>query len=183
MRRAIVAILVIVTLALGSIFAAYFLSLQEKELTTSSATKPTKIAPIKSPLSRSKHMVKKHPTTSLETTSKTINTKTGKSTLTSKELTRSETVEHTETVKLSFPYIYEKPANWNKKCIIFVHGMGRDKSVWRRDMDEFKKHGYCVFAFDLPYHGERGRYNPGHFYDVVYQGSKEIILIEKFLRA
>ena len=83
----------------------------------------------------------------------------------------------------SFPYIYEKPDNWNGKCIIFVHGMGRDKSVWRRDMDEFKKHGYCVFAFDLPHHGERGKYAPRYFYDVVKTGSQEILEIEDFLRA
>lgn len=92
-------------------------------------------------------------------------------------------MEHTETLKLSFPYIYEKPESWNGKCITFVHGMGRDKSVWRKDMNEFKKHGYWVFAFDLPYHGERGRYDPSHFYDVIKQGSEEIILIESLLRA
>lgn len=82
-----------------------------------------------------------------------------------------------------FPYIYEKPENWNGKCIIFVHGMGRDKSVWRRDMDEFKRYGYCVFSFDLPYHGERGRYSPRHFYEVVKQGSEDILEAESFLRA
>ena len=182
MGRAIVAILVVTILILGSIFAAYFLFIHEKEVTTSSLTKPMKTSSIKSPLSKSKHIVKKHSVTPLET-SRTTRAKTSKSTWTSKELTHSESIEHTEAIELSFPYIYEKPADWNEKCIIFVHGMGRDKSVWRRDMDEFKKHGYCVFAFDLPYHGERGRYDPSHFYDVVYQGSKEIILIEEFLRA
>ena len=178
MDRAIVAILVIAILVLGLTFTAYFLSIQERRGSTTSSLiiMPTKTTSIKSPLSRPKSTVEKYSITSPEA-SKITKVKTGETVWISKESTRSGVV------KLSFPYIYEKPDHWNGKCIIFVHGMGRDKSVWRRDMDEFKKHGYCVFALDLPYHGERGRYDPSHFYDVIDQGSKEIILIEKFLRS
>jgi len=183
MSRAVIAtLLVIIILVFGSISAAYFLFIQEKKATTSSVAKSMKPAPFKPSPKRPKHTIKKHPTTSPKT-SKTLSIETHKSTWTSRELTHSGTTEYVETIKLSFPYIYEKPENWNGKCIIFVHGMGGDKSVWRGDMDEFKKYGYCVFAFDLPHHGERGRYRPSDFYDVVYRGSKEIILIEKFLRA
>ena len=135
MSRAVIAtLLVIVILVLASISAAYLLFIQEKKTTTSSIAKPMKPAPFKPPPKRPKHTVKKHSITSPET-SKTISTETRKSTWTSRELTRSETTEYAETIKLSFPYIYEKPENWNGKCIIFVHGIGGDKSIWRGDMD------------------------------------------------
>ena len=127
---------------------------------------------------------KTHVTTATITVTKTHSvTQTLTTSLTS---TISKTLTVTESPsKLStppFPYIYEKPEDWNGKCIIFVHGMGRDKSIWRRDMDEFKKRGYCVFSFDLPHHGERGRYAPRYFYDVVKRGSEDVLAAEKFLR-
>ena len=183
MDRAIIAILAITMLILGSVFVTYFLFAQGRGTTTTSITKPTKVKKtVKTPLSKPTQTITKTPVSSPRA-SKTTEIKTSESTWTSEKSTPSETTEHVETIELSFPYIYEKPEGWNGKCIIFVHGMGRDKSVWRRDMDEFKKHGYCVFAFDLPYHGERGRYDPSRFYDVIKQGSEEILLIEKFLRA
>ena len=148
MSRAVIAtLLVIVILVFGSISAAYLLFIHEKKATTSSVAKSMKPAPFKPPSKSPKHAIKKHSITSSET-SKTLSIETHKSTSTSRELTHSETTQYAETIKLSFPYIYEKPENWNGKCIIFVHGMGGDKSVWRGDMDEFKRYDYCVFAFD-----------------------------------
>ena len=112
MKRAIVAALVIVVLVLGSISVAYLLFIQEKKPTTSNVSKPMTPTPFKPSTKRPKHTVKKHTITSSET-SKTFSIETSKSPWTSRELTRSETTEHTETIELSFPYIYEKPENWN----------------------------------------------------------------------
>lgn len=167
---------IIAVLLIGLLFAALYPSLMrggESGTTTSLPTKSKKFPPPKKTVTSTVHV-----TTSVTFTEKTKTVTTSPGTT----IQNKVSPKTSEKIRLSFPYIYEKPANWNGKCIIFVHGMGRDKSVWRRDMDEFKKYGYCVFAFDLPHHGERGRYEPKYFYDVVKTGSEEILLIEKFLR-
>jgi len=84
----------------------------------------------------------------------------------------------------AIPHIYRKPQNWNGKAIVFVHGLGGRKETWEGDMDAFEGLGYAVFAFDLPYHGERGTF-PGAevLPDLIRQGASEIALIAEYLRA
>ncbi len=177
MSRAAAAILAVALIILGGIAAVYLLPIiEQKPSTTTSPIKPTKIE------KTSKTELSKKPPTPPKSP-KTTKIETRETTQAPSKTTSSKTSKSTESpISLPFPYIYEKPEDWNGKCIIFVHGMGRDKSVWRRDMDEFKKYGYCVFAFDLPHHGERGRYNPTYFYEVVKRGSEEVLLAEEFLR-
>ncbi len=82
------------------------------------------------------------------------------------------------------PYIYHKPKNWNKETIIFVHGLGKSKEVWVRDMEEFEKLGYGTFAFDLPFHGERGNFiGAEQLPELVKEGSDEVVKIADFLRS
>ena len=81
------------------------------------------------------------------------------------------------------PHIYHKPKNWNGKAIIFVHGLGRSKEVWANDMEAFEKLGYSTFSFDLPFHGERGRFQGAEqLPDLIRQGSEEIVSIAEYLR-
>ncbi len=84
----------------------------------------------------------------------------------------------------SIPHIYHKPEGWNKKVIIFVHGLGRSKDAWLEDMKAFEELGYGTFAFDLPYHGERGKF-PGaeELPSLVRQASDEIVAIAEYLRS
>ncbi len=84
----------------------------------------------------------------------------------------------------AIPHVYRKPQNWNGKAIVFVHGLGGSKQTWEADMEAFEGLGYAVFAFDLPYHGERGTF-PGAeaLPDLIRQGSGEIVLIAEYLRA
>jgi len=81
------------------------------------------------------------------------------------------------------PHIYNKPKNWNGKSIIFVHGLGGNKRTWAEDMAAFEKLGYSTFSFDLPFHGERGRF-PGaeQLPTLIRKGSDEISVIAEFLR-
>ena len=41
----------------------------------------------------------------------------------------------------------------NQQSVIFVHGAAMDHSVWTLPVRYFARHGYNVFAFDLPGHG------------------------------
>ena len=84
----------------------------------------------------------------------------------------------------AIPHIYRVPDQWNGRAIIFVHGLGGSKETWERDMDAFEDLGYAVFAFDLPYHGERGPFPGGEVLpDLIRQGASEIALIAEYLRA
>jgi len=84
----------------------------------------------------------------------------------------------------SIPHIYHKPDGWNKKVIIFVHGLGGRKETWLDDMSAFEELGYGTFAFDLPYHGERGRFlGAEELPSLVKQASDEIVAIAEYLRA
>ena len=173
-------IVLIVMLLAGILYLAYPLLFRGQEKTTTSTIQSTgHPKPPKPPPKKTTSSLTSSTSKTVEKTETTF-IKTEKPP--SSELTTFQTSQPTEKSKPPFSYIYEKPENWNGKCIIFVHGMGRDKSVWIQDMNEFKKHGYCVFAFDLPYHGERGRYDPSHFYEVVKRGAEEILMIEEFLR-
>ncbi len=49
-------------------------------------------------------------------------------------------------------------------------------------MMAFKKYGYAVFSFDLPFHGERGCFRDEFFPTVIREGSEEIVDIAEFLR-
>ncbi len=40
-----------------------------------------------------------------------------------------------------------------QQSVVFVHGAGMDHSVWTMCSRYFARHGYNVFAFDLPAHG------------------------------
>ncbi|RLG44822.1 MAG: hypothetical protein DRN92_07440 [Thermoproteota archaeon] len=81
------------------------------------------------------------------------------------------------------PHICHKPKNWNGKAIIFVHGLGGNKEVWADDMKAFEELGYSTFSFDLPFHGERGRYQGAEqLPDLIRQGSEEIVSIAGYLR-
>jgi len=175
--RAIIVAIIISLLLIGAVFTAFLLFSQSQETTTSITSSIETKKGVKTAITSMP------PKTRIPRPRTSERIMTAESFQTSSAETTTITIGRSKPERLDFPHIYEKPKNWNGKCIIFVHGMGRDKQVWKRDMEEFKKHGYCVFAFDLPYHGERGRYDPSHFYDVVKQGSKEILLIEKFLRS
>ena len=77
------------------------------------------------------------------------------------------------------------PQNWNGKCIIFVHGLGSSKSKWLQEnvVEEFQKHGYCCFLFDLPLHGDRGKMNSLEELPLVIEkGSRNIIDAASFLK-
>jgi len=81
------------------------------------------------------------------------------------------------------PHICHKPKNWNGKAIIFVHGLGGNKEVWVDDMKAFEELGYSTFSFDLPFHGERGRFQGAEqLPDLIRQGSEEIVSIAGYLR-
>lgn len=81
------------------------------------------------------------------------------------------------------PHIYNKPKNWNGKTIIFVHGLGRSKDAWTEDMKSFEDLGYATFAFDLPFHGERGTFSGAEqLPTLIKEGSDEIVIIADFLR-
>ena len=59
----------------------------------------------------------------------------------------------------SFKAYIVVPNNWNKKCVILVHGLGASKEKWIKQgvVDDLAKNGYCVLIFDLPLHGDRGK--------------------------
>lgn len=82
----------------------------------------------------------------------------------------------------NIPHIYHKPANWNGKSIIFVHGLGGKKESWIDDMEAFEELGYATLAFDLPYHGERGNFQLDKVPEVIMQGSDEIVTIAETLK-
>ncbi|MBT4160245.1 MAG: alpha/beta hydrolase [Gammaproteobacteria bacterium] len=46
-----------------------------------------------------------------------------------------------------------RETNPSKPSVIFIHGAGMDHSVWVLPARYFARHGYNVFAFDLPGHG------------------------------
>ncbi|MCD6245181.1 MAG: alpha/beta fold hydrolase, partial [Candidatus Korarchaeota archaeon] len=158
-RGAILGILVIVSLAL---LGAYVLFLKPSPPTQTSTSVTSTTGPI------TKTTPPKKPVTS-----RTVPpTKTP-----SKSTTRTR-------VPLSeIPHIYHKPDGWNGKCIIFVHGLGGSKEKWLRDMEAFEKEGFCTFAFDLPFHGERGSMKDLEKIPfVIIKGSDEIVAISNFLR-
>ncbi len=89
-----------------------------------------------------------------------------------------------ESAVSAIPHVYRVPPRWNGKAIIFVHGLGGSKETWERDMEAFEGLGYAVFAFDLPYHGERGPFLGGEVLpDLIRQGASEIVIAAEYLRA
>ena len=81
------------------------------------------------------------------------------------------------------PYLCYKPVNWNGKAIVFVHGLGRSKTIWTDDMKTFKNLGYLTISVDLPFHGERGNFQGvEQLPELVRRGSDEIVLIVDALR-
>ena len=96
----------------------------------------------------------------------------------------SQEAQDWASIVASIPHIYHKPEGWNEKVIIFVHGLGGNKETWLEDMRAFEELGYGTFAFDLPYHGERGKF-PGaeELPSLVRQASDEIVAIAEYLRA
>jgi len=77
------------------------------------------------------------------------------------------------------------PKNWNGKCVILVHGMGRDHTVWVAEgvVEELAENGYCVLLFDLPLHGSRGKLKSlKQLPQVILQGSKDIMTAATYLK-
>jgi len=87
--------------------------------------------------------------------------------------------------KIEFKAYIDVPENWNKKCVILVHGLGRSHEVWIKDgtVKDLKKNGYCVLLFDLPLHGERGKMKTlGQLAYIILQGSKDIVNAANYLK-
>ena len=51
---------------------------------------------------------------------------------------------------------YAEAGGGEKMPVVFLHGIGSDKSVWRPQLDHFGEERRCV-AFDYPGYGERER--------------------------
>ena len=78
------------------------------------------------------------------------------------------------------------PEEWGGACVILVHGLGSRKESWVREsvVDELVKAGFCCLVFDLPLHGERGRFKSlRNLPKVIIEGSRNIVDAAAWLRS
>jgi len=78
------------------------------------------------------------------------------------------------------------PDNWNKACVILVHGLGSRKERWVKEnvVDSLVGAGFCCLAFDLPLHGERGKFQSlEQLPEVILKGSQNIIDAAAWLKS
>ena len=69
----------------------------------------------------------------------------------------------------------------NKKCLLFLHGMGGDLSAWNDEREYFSDLGYPTLSIDLRGHGLSGRASDKESYELVsfVKDVKAVIKAEK----
>ena len=50
------------------------------------------------------------------------------------------------------------------KCLVFIHGLGGNVSIWKKELDYFEREGFSTIAIDLRGHGRSARLNEAGFY-------------------
>ncbi|RLE59009.1 MAG: hypothetical protein DRJ35_06725 [Thermoprotei archaeon] len=78
------------------------------------------------------------------------------------------------------------PKDWNKKCVILVHGLGSNREKWIKEsvVKDLVDHRFCVLVFDLPLHGSRGKMKSfAQLPIVIKRGAEDVYFAANFLKS